>query len=67
MNEYTFDASVIATFRVKADSEDEAVQLMYEKLYCGRANFGIWPDGTPILSEVTIDEHALVGFNGEAV
>lgn len=67
MNEYLFDASVIATFRVKADSEDEAVQLMYEKLHWAWANFGVWDDGTPILSEVTIDEHELVEVNGEAI
>jgi hypothetical protein len=41
---------------VKASSLQEARLLMRERVQCTEANFGAWPNGDPILAEVSVDE-----------
>ncbi len=58
MIEFTFDVKLFSTIRVKAESEDEARAMLEEALSCADANFGAWPDGTPILAEASMDGEA---------
>ncbi len=51
--EYTFGLPLTATVRVYAFSEDEARELIKKHFYVADTNLGAWPDGSPILGEVT--------------
>jgi hypothetical protein len=55
LHEYAFDVKLLAAIRVKAKSLDEARAMLNEHLQCADANFGAWPDGTPINAEASID------------
>ena len=66
--EYAFDVKLFATIRVKADSEEQARAMLREHLDTADANFGAWPDGTPILAEASMEGTAdLIEVDGEAV
>lgn len=55
--EYALDLRLIASIRVKATSFVEAVKMLKAEFDCADANFGAWPDGSPITGEVNlIDE-----------
>jgi hypothetical protein len=55
MPEYAFDASVKIAVRVRAANEDAARRLLAGCLDCADANFGAWPDGSPITAEASLD------------
>lgn len=67
MTEFAFDVKLFATIRVEAGSEEEARQLVRERVDCADANFGAWPSGDPILAEVSVDddELPLIEIDGE--
>lgn len=56
-HEYLFDVRLNASIRVKAKTEAEAVAML-EKIDANSANLGAWPNGDPILCEVSIFENA---------
>lgn len=51
--EYAFDLTLTATVHVRAGSEAEARELIATHFDVADTNFGAWPDGSPILGEVT--------------
>lgn len=53
-HEYAFDARLVAAFRVRATSPEEAKRKLVEALNCASANLGAI-DGDPLLAEVSID------------
>lgn len=68
MRTFTFDVRLFASITVPANSEEEALELLREHVHTGSANFGAWPDGDPILSDVSLDDDAdLIEIDGEAV
>lgn len=69
-HEYAFDVKLFTLVRVKASSEAEARKKLEAHFACTDANFGAWPDGTPITGEACMDEPGfdeLVEVDGEAV
>ena len=61
MPAYTFDVKMFATFTVTADTEDQARRILNESVDGNEANFGAWPDGSPVLAEVGFDgDHELM-------
>jgi hypothetical protein len=55
MKSYLFDVTVLATIRVEATNKEEAEKQIMDCLSGATANFGSWPDGTPILSTIDIE------------
>lgn len=69
-HEYMFDVKLFASIRFRADSEEHASAMMKEHIDGNSANLGAWPNGDPILCEVSLDEPAnneLIEIDGEAV
>lgn len=69
-HEYLFDVKLFASLRVKAKSEEEARALMAMSINCNTANLGAWPNGNPIICEISLDCPAndeLVEIDGEPV
>lgn len=68
LKEYTFDVKMFATLRVKANSEDEARRILLAEVDCADCNGGMWPDGSPILFEASVDDDSpeLIEVDGEA-
>lgn len=58
MKQYLFDVKLFAAVRVTANSEVEARQMLHTTLDYAEANLGCWPDGKPILCEVSVDGYA---------
>lgn len=58
MSSYLFDVKMFASFRVEAASEAEARVILASVLDGAEANFGCWPDGSPVLSTVAMDGEA---------
>ncbi len=54
MKEYAFDLRLKAAIRVKAASLADAIKALQAELDCAEANFGAWPDGSPIIGEVSL-------------
>lgn len=70
MHEYLFDVKLFAAIRVRAGSEAEARKMMVGCIDASTANLGAWPNGDPIIAEVSLDEppnDELIEINGEAV
>lgn len=69
MNEYLFDLRLFASVRVKAESVKEARAILSDCLECATANMGAFPNGDPIIGEVSPDdgEPDLIEINGNAV
>jgi hypothetical protein len=66
VNEYAFDVKMNASLRVQAQTQTQAKQIMQHTLQCADANLGAWPDGSPILAEISMDgEPDLYEINGE--
>ena len=55
MTEFAFDLMLRAAIRVNAATEYEARNMLAEALDCAYTNFGAWPNGDPILGEVSLD------------
>lgn len=54
MKTFTVDAKVFVAISVVAETPEEALILVAENLECADANFGSWPDGSPILGEASV-------------
>jgi hypothetical protein len=69
MHEYLFDVKLFAAVRVKANSEEEARRLIATNIDASSANLGAWPNGDPILAEVSLDDgpEDLIEIDGEPV
>lgn len=52
---FTFDVTLLATFEVESSDEATARALLKGKLDGTSANFGAWPDGSPIVTEVGVE------------
>jgi hypothetical protein len=59
MPKYTFDVEMFTSITVEADTEQEAEELICEKLDQAEANFGAWDNGDPILGDIGLPEDAL--------
>ncbi|WPE19909.1 hypothetical protein [Shinella zoogloeoides] len=55
--EFLFDVRLNASIRVHARTESEAAAML-ERIDANTANLGAWPNGDPILCEVSIFENA---------
>ena len=58
MKEYMFDVKMFASIRVKANSESEARATLNDCVDAADANLGAWPDGSPILCEISTEGEA---------
>lgn len=72
MKEYFFDVKLFASIRVKAESEAAARATIADCIDCADANLGAWPNGDPILCEVSLDDNErdnmpLIEVDGEPV
>lgn len=69
LHEYAFDVRLYACIRVKAASKTAALLLLRECVDGANVNFGAWPDGDPILADVSMDdgEPDLIEIDGEDV
>lgn len=69
MHEYLFDVKMFTAIRVKASSISAARAMIRDSINCADANLGSWPDGSPILCEISMDdEHPdLIEVDNEAV
>jgi hypothetical protein len=66
MPEYAFDATVKIALRVVAATEKDARNLLDACFDCADANFGSWPDGSPILAEASLrDRPRVYEIDGE--
>lgn len=68
-HEYLFDVKLFASIRVKAESEKDARRLLEDSIACNTANLGAWPNGDPILCEISLDDepdnNPLIEVDGE--
>ena len=66
---YKFDVRLFATIDVEADNPEQARAMVDAAFDCVDANFGAWPDGSPILGEASADSGLtdLMEINGEPV
>lgn len=55
MNTYTFDAKFFATITIDAASQAEAEATIRDLLDCASCNAGEWPNGDPILLDMSLD------------
>lgn len=55
MNNFLFDVKIFAAIRVTARNEHEARAILAGVLNCADANFGSFPDGSPVLGEASMD------------
>ena len=53
-HEYAFDVTLNGAIRVKASSETVARSMLVKHLDAADTNFGAWPNGDPILGEVSL-------------
>ncbi len=66
--EFLFDCKLFAAIRVKARSREQAEAMLREAIEAASCNAGAWPDGSPILFEVSIDgELDLIEVDGHAM
>jgi len=67
LHEFVFDVKMFATFRVKAATKAEARAILHDRIDGGDdANFGAWPDGSPIIAQPAIDGTPdLIEIDGE--
>ena len=67
MPKFTMDVKLWATVEVQADSQAEAETLIKHHVDGSSANLGAWPNGDPIVSEVSQEgEIELIMIDGEA-
>lgn len=65
-HEYLFDVQMTAAIRVRAPSKEAAIALI-AGIDSTTANLGAWPDGNPIVCEISSGESTLAEIDGEAV
>jgi len=56
MKEFLFDMKMQAAIRVTAETETQARKMLDESMDCAEGNLGAWPDGSPILCEISMSE-----------
>ena len=56
MPRFTFDLTLSAALTVDAPDDIMARKMIVECLECADTNFGAWPNGDPILGEVSVDQ-----------
>lgn len=56
---FSFDVTLVASLKVPAQSETEAFTRITGALSQTRATLGHWPDGSPIVSEISTDPRGL--------
>lgn len=68
-HEFAFDVILTAAIRVKATTEAEAIKLLVGTLDSADANLGAWPDGRPVLCEVSYEPGSakLYEIDGEEI
>lgn len=54
MKEYAFDLRLKVSLRVKAKTLADAIKMLKAELDCAESNFGAWPNGDPIVGEVSL-------------
>lgn len=64
MKEFLIDTDLRASFRVKANSEAEAIVKLREVVHCAGGNFGEL-GGEPLIAEVTCHKAWVVEENEE--
>ncbi len=60
MHAYLFDVKIFASVRVTAPDEDTARGLI-EAINADTAMLGSWPNGDPVVCEITVFENAAGG------
>lgn len=55
LHEFAFDIVLVGAVRVKALTEEGARGHLQACLDCADSNLGAWPDGSPILAELSLD------------
>lgn len=55
MPKFTFDCELTAAITVEADDAATAKKMLIDALDCADTNFGAYPNGDPILGEVSLD------------
>jgi hypothetical protein len=66
MSEYFFDVKLFASFRINAENETKARQLLADALDCASVNFGADDSGDPLIAEASMDgEPDLIEIDGE--
>lgn len=54
MTEFSFNLTLAGTIRLEAANSVEALAILRKKLSCADSNLGAWPDGSPILTELSL-------------
>lgn len=54
-HEYAFDCTLVCAIRVRAETPQAAAALLRERIDAAEANLGAWPNGDPILCEVSVE------------
>lgn len=70
LNEYAFDVILSGALRVKAATYAEALATLKATIDCADSNLGAWPNGDPILAELSLSDKtgpALYEVNGSHV
>lgn len=65
MAQILFDLTLLASIRVEASSIDEARDILRRSIDANTANLGAFPDGSPILCEVSIEGDIDLGDDGD--
>ncbi|MEN3374406.1 hypothetical protein [Dechloromonas sp. ZS-1] len=66
--EYLFDLKLMASIRIKAKTQAEAEATIRDILDASSCNAGLWPDGSPVLFEASIDGNLdLIEVDGNPV
>jgi hypothetical protein len=58
MRKFLFDVKLFASITIEAQSGAEARSMLKAELDCASGNLGAWPNGQPILCEVSMDGEA---------
>lgn len=56
MTSYTFDVLLLASITVPASDPETARKMLESALDCADTNFGAYPDGSPIIGEVSLTD-----------
>ena len=68
MKEFMFDVKLWTSLRVSADTPTDARKILRSAINGAQVNFGVWPDGSPIIAEVSTEGTLdIVEVNGDAI
>lgn len=57
MRNFTFDIPLLASITVAAADPETARKMLETALDCADTNFGAYPDGSPIIGEVSLADN----------